>query len=161
MRAVLVLWLAVLAARLARGSGDIDAAAALNFTVMGDWGGQETSPYYTQAEKNIAEQMGKRASAIGSQFTVALGDNFYSHGVTDVDDARFKETFEVWWSIRFANFYSKPARLSNHAECLHSQLLAVSMVRDMWQSRSLWQRIGRGGLHCPLQEVVHARLLLY
>ena len=69
--------------------------AALNFTMMGDWGGQESSPYYTDAEKSIAEQMGKKASEIGSMFTVALGDNFYSHGVTDVDDARFKETFEV------------------------------------------------------------------
>lgn len=92
---VLAFLLAALAVSSTRGSGD----AALNFTIMGDWGGQESSPYYTEAEKNIAEQMGKRASAIGSRFTVALGDNFYSHGVTDVDDPRFKETFEVWWSI--------------------------------------------------------------
>lgn len=39
--------------------------------------------------------MGKKASEIGSQFTVALGDNFYLMGVSDVDDPRFKETFEV------------------------------------------------------------------
>ena len=67
----------------------------LNFIIMGDWGGKEIWPYYTEGEKHVAEQMGKKASEIGSQFTVALGDNFYFLGVTDVDDPRFKETYEV------------------------------------------------------------------
>ena len=40
--------------------------------------------------------MGKKAAEIGSQFTVALGDNFYSFGVQNVDDPRFKETYEVY-----------------------------------------------------------------
>lgn len=62
---------------------------------MGDWGGQDTPPYYTEAEMEIAEQMGKRAAKIGSHFTVALGDNFYGLGVKNVDDPRFQETFEV------------------------------------------------------------------
>ena len=39
--------------------------------------------------------MGKKAAEIGSQFTVALGDNFYRFGVQNVDDPRFKETYEV------------------------------------------------------------------
>ena len=73
----------------------LGAGSSLNFIIMGDWGGQEFWPYYTCGEKSVAEQMGKKASEIGSQFTVALGDNFYLLGVTDVDDPRFKETFEV------------------------------------------------------------------
>lgn len=72
-----------------------DAASSLRFLVLGDWGGQEESPYTTPAEVELAGVMGKKAAEIGSQFTLALGDNFYSHGVTDVNDKRFKETYEV------------------------------------------------------------------
>ena len=68
---------------------------SFNFVVLGDWGGQETSPYYTKAEKEISEVMGAKAKEVDAQFVLALGDNFYSHGVTDVEDPRFKETFEV------------------------------------------------------------------
>jgi len=71
------------------------ASGALNFIVLGDWGGQDDSPYTTVGEENVAEQMGKTAAEVGSQFTLSLGDNFYENGVTDVDDPRFKETFEV------------------------------------------------------------------
>ncbi len=39
--------------------------------------------------------MGAVAAALDSQFTVALGDNFYGFGVTNVSDPRFQETFEV------------------------------------------------------------------
>ena len=68
---------------------------ALNFIVLGDWGGQVESPYYTRAEKKIAAVMGEKAKEINAQFVVGLGDNFYNHGVKDVHDTRFKSTFEV------------------------------------------------------------------
>lgn len=68
---------------------------ALNFVMLGDWGGKPDPPYYTNAEKKIAASMGKKAQDIGSKFTVALGDNFYYDGVKDVNDKRFQETFEV------------------------------------------------------------------
>lgn len=67
----------------------------LNFVVLGDWGGQPEEPYTTDAEREVAEQMGKTAASVGSQFTLALGDNFYDTGVKDVHDPRFQETFEV------------------------------------------------------------------
>ena len=73
----------------------LGARGDLAFTVVGDWGGQTSNPYTTPAECSISEQMGVRAQMIGSQFTVALGDNFYVDGVKDVDDPRFKETYEV------------------------------------------------------------------
>ena len=71
------------------------AAAGLSFLVLGDWGGQPDPPYTTEAEVSIAKVMGDVASTEGTQFTLALGDNFYDKGVKDVNDPRFNYTFEV------------------------------------------------------------------
>ena len=68
---------------------------ALKFVMLGDWGGTAESPYYTDAEEKIAVVMGEKAKEVYAQFIVALGDNFYDLGVVNVDDPRFKETFEV------------------------------------------------------------------
>ena len=70
-------------------------AAGLNFLVVGDWGGQSDSPYTTPAQEAVAKAMGKEATAVSSQFVLSMGDNFYDSGVKDVDDSRFKKTFEV------------------------------------------------------------------
>lgn len=67
----------------------------LNYVMLGDWGGQSNYPYYTTTEKKIAVSMGAKAQEIDSQFTIALGDNFYGYGVKNVDDPRFQTTFEV------------------------------------------------------------------
>ena len=67
----------------------------LNFIVLGDWGGQPDPPYTTEAETSIAKVMGDVASSENSQFTLALGDNFYNTGVKNVNDPRFNQTFEV------------------------------------------------------------------
>ena len=74
---------------------EYDGRTNLSFLVVGDWGGQSFSPYYTLAQKDVAEQMGRKAEEISSQFTVGLGDNFYDDGVTSVNDSRFNTTFEV------------------------------------------------------------------
>ena len=37
----------------------------------------------------------KTSEKVGAEFTMTVGDNFYSNRVKDVDDPRFKETFEV------------------------------------------------------------------
>ena len=85
----------LVASLLALACAKPSATGSLSFLALGDWGGQPTSPYYTTAEKDIAAAMGKTAQNVGSQFTIALGDNFYDVGVKDVTDPRFKETFEV------------------------------------------------------------------
>ena len=72
-----------------------NGASSLNFMVVGDWGGQDDYPYYTDPEQDVAKQMGDIAASMGAQFTLSMGDNFYDSGVTDVDDPRFKEAFEV------------------------------------------------------------------
>jgi metallophosphoesterase superfamily enzyme len=38
--------------------------------------------------------MDRVATSLNSQFVVALGDNFYSEGVTDEHSTRFDKTFE-------------------------------------------------------------------
>ena len=81
------------------------ASSSLNFMVVGDWGGQSDPPYYTDPEQDVAKQMGQVAAATGSQFTLSMGDNFYDNGVTDVNDPRFKNTFEVCTSTCINSVY--------------------------------------------------------
>ena len=81
------------------------AENVLDFVMIGDWGGQPYAPYYTIAQADIATQMGKKAAEVGAQFTVALGDNFYNKGVENVDDLRFKETFEVSLEDRISDLH--------------------------------------------------------
>ena len=88
---LLLLFMIYLQAALARRSDD----QTLNFLVLGDWGGSPDPPYTTEAETSIAAVMGKVAASENSQFTLALGDNFYDRGVKDVNDPRFNYTFEV------------------------------------------------------------------
>ena len=100
---VIVLWISLLSSSLheawcrpEEGSHKNGVAtSSLNFMVVGDWGGQDDPPYYTNPEHDVAKQMGDIAASMGAQFTLSMGDNFYDNGVTDVDDPRFKETFEV------------------------------------------------------------------
>jgi acid phosphatase len=67
----------------------IAAAETLNFVLIGDWGraGRDN-------QLDVANQMGKTAAAIGSKFTVSVGDNFYENGVTGLDDPYWRTSFE-------------------------------------------------------------------
>ena len=47
--------------------------AQLKFLSVGDWGGQDTPPYYTQVQMQVAQQMGKTAAAESTQFNLGLG----------------------------------------------------------------------------------------
>lgn len=62
---------------------------ALNFIAMGDWG-----RHGADHQKEVAEQMGKTASEIKSQFVIATGDNFYPSGVISEQDPSFRYSFE-------------------------------------------------------------------
>jgi acid phosphatase len=65
------------------------ASEALTFILVGDWG---RNGHFDQV--NVGRQMGRTASAIGSQYTVSVGDNFYENGVTSVDDPQWQSSFE-------------------------------------------------------------------
>ena len=70
------------------------ATDPLDFLVMADWGGSPKAPFTTAAEISTAGGMGKVAASTGSSFVMAVGDNFYTSGVENVESARFKDTFE-------------------------------------------------------------------
>lgn len=65
-------------------------SGTLNFVLIGDWGrmGRDN-------QIDVAQQMGKTAEAVGSQFTVSIGDNFYENGVASVDDPQWAGSFET------------------------------------------------------------------
>ena len=110
-----------------------DTVATLNFMVVGDWGGQNDSPYYTDPEQDVAEQMGQVAAAMGAQFTLSMGDNFYDNGVTDMDDPRFKETFEVSTTIHGLTDHNRTAWLCVCYNIL-SYLGLCMFIRCMYKS---------------------------
>ena len=132
----------------------LSTSGSLSFLALGDWGGQPSSPYYTTAEKDIAAAMGKTAQNVGSQFTIALGDNFYDMGVTNVNDPRFKETFEVdlnahmCWAIANMVFNASSLSTTSGRTCLrlarynpagtHCAGTTITMVtpRQKWRTLS-------------------------
>lgn len=60
------------------------------FLILGDWGGLPFFPYTTPSEEAVAHAMGVIAKNLNTSFQLALGDNFYYHGVQSVDDPRFE-----------------------------------------------------------------------
>lgn len=62
---------------------------SLNFIVMGDFG--RNGQYF---QKGVADQMGKAAMTLGSEFTLSMGDNFYPNGVQSTQDSQWNSSFE-------------------------------------------------------------------
>lgn len=46
----------------------------LRFLVLGDWGGMIFYPYTTLYERAVSKAMGEVAEQLGTQFTIALGN---------------------------------------------------------------------------------------
>jgi len=65
------------------------AAPSLRFVVIGDWGREGAFK-----QREVAQAMGRTAEAIGSAFTISVGDNFYEDGVTSLTDKQWKTSFE-------------------------------------------------------------------
>lgn len=70
-------------------AGLIKKEAALHFIVMGDWGRNGEDH-----QKHVAEQMGKVAADMKTEFVIAAGDNFYPRGVISEWDPLFRYSFE-------------------------------------------------------------------
>ena len=67
--------------------------------------------------------MGDIAASMGAQFTLSMGDDLYdNHGVIDVDDPRFKETFEVNKKTGYNNCrYLSIATCMKHCICMRNK----------------------------------------
>jgi len=74
----------------------------LSFLSMGDWGGKDKAPYYTEGQKASADVgLPLLAAELKAKFVLALGDNFYHSGIHgDTSDDRFHTTFEDVYSSR-------------------------------------------------------------
>jgi len=113
-------------------------AAALDFLVMADWGGQGSKPYTTKAELSTAVGMGKVAASVNATFTLAVGDNFYSKGVDSVDSARFQDTFE---DVFTADSLSIPFYVTAGNHDHHGNIQAQLDYQDRsprWKYPDLW-----------------------
>ncbi|XP_069007250.1 tartrate-resistant acid phosphatase type 5b isoform X2 [Embiotoca jacksoni] len=72
--------------------------AAVRLVVLADWGGVPVPPYYTAHEQAVAAEVDRLARTDGLDLVLSLGDHFYFSGVQDVDDPRFKTTFQQVFS---------------------------------------------------------------
>mmetsp|Transcript_65606 Transcript_65606/g.137136 ORF Transcript_65606/g.137136 Transcript_65606/m.137136 type:complete len:342 (-) Transcript_65606:143-1168(-) len=98
-------------------TSSLSSVSAFEFLVMGDWGGEPYWPYETPGEVAVAGTMGTVAGDVKAKFALALGDNFYTEGVTSVDDSRFHNTFERVFSsdnLKSDNFFRVVAGNHDH-----------------------------------------------
>ena len=80
---------AIVGASSAFAGPAVAADKTLNIVLIGDWGRNGHDE-----QRDVAVQMGKTAQAIGSRFTVSVGDNFYENGVTALNDPQWQNSFE-------------------------------------------------------------------
>lgn len=76
--------------------GEAEGAEQLLVLAIGDWGGIPVYPYVTPAQLAVRDAMvaTARGSTARKKLVLAVGDNFYSTGVTSASDPRFQQTFE-------------------------------------------------------------------
>ena len=78
-----------------------DDQPRLTFAVIGDWGRQGSPD-----QRQVASQMGIACERDKATFVVSVGDNFYEHGVTSVDDSHWQHSFET--------VYDAPGSFGSH-----------------------------------------------
>ncbi|MGT2514962.1 hypothetical protein ACVOMT_12735 [Sphingomonas panni] len=87
-RRTLLSGFAIGAAALGVAPAQARAAKGCTFAVLGDWGRD------TPEQHHVAAAMGWAAAEARSDFVLAIGDNFYSDGVTSTDDPLWQSVFE-------------------------------------------------------------------
>lgn len=74
---------------------------SLRFLTIGDWGGMPVWPYETLAQSRVSKALSEIAKSKRTHFQISTGDNFYTHGVEDVWDHRFQDTFEKVYTSQY------------------------------------------------------------
>jgi len=78
-----------MAAPFSTARAEADPNLVVSFLAVGDWG---RDGMFLQAE--VARWMGETATALGADFVISVGDNFYEDGVESVHDPKWKTSFE-------------------------------------------------------------------
>ena len=69
----------------------ITSDGKVSFSLIGDWGGDQTTGDLTQLNLNISESLDKTAPVLDTDFLLLLGDNFYDTGVENLESDRFDQ----------------------------------------------------------------------
>jgi tartrate-resistant acid phosphatase type 5 len=62
----------------------------LTFLAIGDWGDKGSID-----QRQVADAMRLTARQTAPRFVISVGDNFYPHGVSSIDDPQWQESFEL------------------------------------------------------------------
>ncbi|XP_067892929.1 tartrate-resistant acid phosphatase type 5b isoform X1 [Heterodontus francisci] len=116
--------------------------SAIRFIAFGDGGGQPDPPYVTAVQKATADEMGRVTQNSETDFVLNVGDNFYYNGVKDVNDFRFKKTFEnVFTAPSLANIpWYILAGNHDHLGNVSAQI-AYSGVSKRWNFPNLYYEL--------------------
>lgn len=117
------------------------AAGKLNFLVLADWGGLPNFPFRTPIEQAVAARLAVVSRQINASFVLALGDNFYFDGVTDVDDPRFQETYNQVFlsSSSDVNWYLVAGNHDHNGNI--SAQIAYSRLVKRWNYPALYYKL--------------------
>lgn len=109
--------------------------------MLGDWGGFGYWPYHTPQQKKNAGGMDAVAELINSQFVVAIGDNFYSAGISSKDGNSSKRFDQTWKDIYDGKHLQTPWYLlaGNHDHLGDVNLqIEHTQIDKQWQFPSLY-----------------------
>lgn len=101
-----ILCVVALAATMSAASAKLNGRKnSLDFLVLGDWGhnvpASQAQNGVDYQQQKVADAMGVYAAAIKPSFLLALGDNFYFHGVNGTNDPL--------WTTAYSNVYTNPS----------------------------------------------------
>nr|XP_025041285.1 tartrate-resistant acid phosphatase type 5 [Pelodiscus sinensis] len=109
MAGYLCLSVLLLAALPTPYASPLSTGSSLRFIALGDWGGVSNPPFHTPREVATAKEMGRTVAALGADFILSLGDNFYYNGVQDVNDKRFQvESLENFPNYHYSLKFKVP-----------------------------------------------------
>lgn len=120
--------------------------AQYSFISIGDWGGNELSPRYSENVAAVSSQMVKTIASSNAKMVLNTGDNVYYCGVTGVQDSQFQKDFVTpfasqmtlkWYSV--LGYVYPPVPVTTPLDCQPLQLfVAFVLPRKFYPSANLF-----------------------